>query len=152
MSADRDQAEFDMTLDPAEAFEGMRRRLALLAAAVEGFASRQERIDARDYTSDLARLIERQEQLADAFVKLRDRPALALTPERMAAEIVEAGRDARKADHQLIETAASQQRSATQALETIIGHARTREKQVDAMIWAWIGGVLTVLPLLFVVV
>lgn len=148
MSAE--QAELDMALDPAEAFEAMRRQLALLAAAVEGFASRQERIEARDYAPDLARLIERQEQVVEAVVKLRDRPALALTPETMAAEIAEAGRDARKADHQLIETAASQQRSATQALETIVGHARTREKQVDAMIWAWIGGVITVLPLLFV--
>ncbi len=60
-------SEFDIpadvtATDPAGAFERMRRQLALLAAAVEGFASRQQAIEARDYAPDLGRLIERQDR------------------------------------------------------------------------------------------
>jgi hypothetical protein len=115
-------SEFDVTTDetptdPAEAFERMRGQLALLTAAVEGFASRQQAIEARDYAPDLSRPIERQDRVRDAIMKLSDRPAVALTPEALTIQIADAAKAARRADQELLQTEAARQRGVAQQLE-----------------------------------
>lgn len=133
--------------DPAEAFEQMRRQLALLTAAVEGFASRQQVLEARDYAPDLAQLIERQGRLVEAVNALAKRPAMALTPETLAEQILQAGSAGRRADHELLQSEVSRQSCATKQIEAIIGQARTREQQRDALIWAALIGAVTILAL-----
>jgi hypothetical protein len=135
----------DTATDPAEAFERMRRQLALLTAAVEGFASRQQAIEARDYAPDIARLIERQERFTAAIRTLADRPAMALTPEVLAIQIADAGKVARRSDQELIQTETARQRGAAQQLEAIVGHARTRQQQTDGLIWAILSGMMITL-------
>jgi uncharacterized protein (DUF58 family) len=140
-------SEFDMPTDepqtdPAEAFEQMRRQLALLTAAVEGFASRQQAVEARDYAPDLGRLIERQDRVRDAIMMLAERPAVALTPGALAARIADAGKDARHADKQVLQTEAERQRAVAQQLETIVGQARSRQQQTDALIWTFLAGII----------
>jgi len=125
----------------------MRRQLALLTAAVEGFASRQQAIEARDYAPDLGRLIERQDRASDAIMKLADRPAIALTPEALAIQIADAGKVARRADQELLQTETARQRGAAQQLEAIIGQARSRERQTVALIWAVLAGMIVTLVL-----
>lgn len=142
MNTESELGEFDIALDPAEAFEAMRRQLALLAAAVEGFASRQQAIEARDYTPDIARLIDRQDKVREALLTLAARPGIALTPETLAKEITEAGNSARRSDHEILQRAAERQRGNAQILETIIGQARDRQQQTDALIWAALAGMI----------
>lgn len=97
---------------------------------------------------DLARLIERQGRMLETLVKLAERPALALTPQTMAAEIAEAGRTAGNADHELLEPAVSGPRAAPRRY-TVIGHARPRQRQVNATTWAGLAG-MPVTIMLFV--
>ncbi len=141
--------EFDneQVTDPAEAFEQMRRQLALLTAAVAGFASRQQVIEARDYAPDLAQIIERQGRFVEGLNTLATRPAMALTPKSLAEQIAQAGAAGRKADHQLFAAEAVRQQAASSMLEAIIGHAKTRQQQLDALIWAIMGGMIFVLML-----
>jgi hypothetical protein len=127
--------------DPAAAFEAMRGELALLRYAVQGFAGKQEEIAARDYAPDLARLIDVQEQLCGAVRTLDQRPGVALTPEMVAAQIERAAATARKADHEALSATASQ-------LDTMIGRVRTEQQQRDALIWAWLAGMMTVMTLM----
>ena len=61
------EAQPDSDADALAAFERMSGQLAMLTAAVEGFAARQARIEQRDYSQDLAQLTERQDQMTAAI-------------------------------------------------------------------------------------
>ena len=78
------QAKLDR---PEVAFEAMTHKLAVLIAAVEGFAARQQELHGRDYTQDLARIHACQEDAAAAIETLASSPALQLTPEAIAGQI-----------------------------------------------------------------
>jgi hypothetical protein len=127
--------------DAASAFEAMRGELALLTAATRGFASRQEEIASRDYADDLARLVALQERICGAIRTLAERPGVALTPETFAARLVDAAATSRRDDHAML-TRASQQ------LDGMIGRIRERQAQRDALVWAFLSGMITVLILI----
>ena len=129
-------------LDASTAFENMRRQLALLTAATEGFAARQAVLEARDYAPDLARLAGAMERTHEAINILYRRPGVALTPETVAAQIESAAAPLRRADHDALGKAAQALDRATQHIDAIAGRARTREKQMDAVIWAVMAGIL----------
>ena len=141
------ESEIEQATDPAEAFEQMRRQLALLTAAVEGFASRQQVIEARDYAPDLAQLIERQGRMVDAINTLAKRPAMALTPEALAEQIAQAGTKGRREDHASLQGEAMRQKAVSEQLEAIVGHSRSRSEQRDAQIWAALIGMIVVILL-----
>jgi hypothetical protein len=132
----------------AAAFEALRRQLALLHAAVEGFAARQDVIAARDYAPDLARIVDLQNRMVSAINTLGSKPAMALTPESMAAEIEKAAVTARRADHEALADAARQQVAVAWELNGMIGRVRMEADQLDAQIWSWLFGAGTVLVLL----
>jgi hypothetical protein len=125
----------DIELQPAEidetaaAFDTMSRKLAGLTAAVEGFASRQQEMHARDYGSDLARLLDATEKMRIAINTLDRRPAMALTPERIASQIEVAGEQTRSADHQVWDTAHRGLNQAIQTLGEMTVSARKAENQ-----------------------
>jgi hypothetical protein len=133
------------TDNAAAAFDAMRRQLALLAAAVEGFAARQDVIAARDYAPDLAQIIELQDWSVKAIKTLAGRPGIALTPEVIAEQIEAAAVTVRCADHEALAEATRRQIEATRHLEAMIGQARAKQQQSDALIWAWVSGAITVL-------
>ena len=117
--------------DPAAAFERMSRKLAGLTAAVEGFAARQQELHARDYGPDLARIHDRQEGMGNAIDSLRERPAMALTPEVIASQIKAAGERVRADDHTAWRDACQEQRQAADDLKAIVISVR------DARVWRW---------------
>ncbi|MDQ8756914.1 hypothetical protein RCO27_11820 [Sphingosinicella sp. LHD-64] len=133
--------------DAAAAFEAMRRQLALLTSAVEGFAARQEAIAARDYAPDLARLIKAQGQVHEAINELNRRPGVSLTPKDIAEQIDAAAVTNRLADHTALVEAAHGQAEAARRLDAMIGRLRTDQQQRDALAWAWLAGMVTVMVL-----
>jgi hypothetical protein len=144
MSPSQEPAERDQALsapgrpavsDAAVAFEGMRRQLAMLSAAVEGFAARQQELDARDYGPDLAKIHAQQEALRGAVETLARRPAMALTPAAMAAELDRAGQVVREADHRALGEASHTLDAASSKLSALVARARTAEQQADKVIW-----------------
>jgi hypothetical protein len=125
MSSEPDASSFAM--DPLDredaasaAFDRMGRRLAGLAAAVEGFAARQQEIHARDYADDLKQIQGRQDKVSEAISTLNKQPGLQMTVKGMAASIAEAGRAARAEDHGALARAQQQLDASTRKLDGII--------------------------------
>jgi hypothetical protein len=137
--------------DPGLAFDAMRQELAMLRYAVQGFAGKQEELAARDYTPDLARLIDLQDQMVGAINALARRPGVALTPETMAAQIEAAVVTARRGDRETLADATRGQVAAAQQLDAMIGRVRDRQKQRDALIYAWVAGMMTLMALIIIV-
>ena len=117
--------------DPAVAFEQMSRKLAGSAAAIDGFAVRQQELHARDYGPDLARILDRQEGARSAIDDLGKRPAMTLTLDTIASQIKAAGEAVRSDDHKMWRDACREQRQAADELKAIVISVR------DARVWRW---------------
>lgn len=128
--------------DAAKAFNAMQRQLALLTAAIEGFAARQETIGARDYAPDLEKIAERLARVGHNIDVLAERPAMALTPVETARQIEVAGKTVRQADHAALGEAREAFGKAALNLDGVMVRARTHEKQVDALVWAALIGMV----------
>jgi len=114
---------------PEVAFEAMSRKLAGLTAAVEGLAARQQELHARDYGPDLAKIHKRQDKFTAAVLTLNERPAMALTPQLIAAQIETAGATGRAADHQAWSKANGSLGQAVQALDGMVASALAAQAQ-----------------------
>jgi len=119
--------------DPEAAFEAMTRKLAGLTAAIEGFAARQQELHARDYGPDLAKIRERQEKFRAAIEILKQRPAIALTPEQIAVQIKDAATGTRLADHQAWANAHRQLEAAIQSIDRVVASAIAARTQRRCM-------------------
>ena len=130
------EAEPDSDADALAAFERMSGQLATLAAAVEGFAARQTRIEQRDYSPDLAQLTERQEKMIAAIDILADRPGVKLTPDGFAEGVGRAAAKLRAPDQAALASAQAAMGDARAAMAGVVASARTKQAQRDALIWA----------------
>ena len=115
--------------DPAVAFDRMRRQLAVLSAAVEGFAARQQELHGRDYTDDLAKIFDQHQRMVKAITILDGRPAMDLTPEDIASQIEAAGTSVRAADHRAIGDAAARLDNAATRINGVVDSAVTARQQ-----------------------
>lgn len=115
--------------DPEVAFEAMSRRLAGLTAAVEGFATRQQELHARDYGPDLAKLHQQWDEVARILNVLTRKPGIALTPESMTSQINAAGAQVRTADHRAWGDANRQLGLAIGSLNSVVASAQTAHTQ-----------------------
>lgn len=122
--------------DPEVAFEAMTRKLAGLTAAVEGFAARQQELHARDYGPDLVKIQEQWGEIVRAFKALKEKPGVALTPETLAPQIVEAGARVRAVDHQAWSNANRELGAAVQSLNGVVASAMKAETQKHWIIGA----------------
>jgi fermentation-respiration switch protein FrsA (DUF1100 family) len=130
------EAQPDSDADALAAFERMGGQLAMLVAAVEGFASRQARIEQRDYSQDLAQLAERQDKMLGAINTLANRPGVKLTPDGFAEGVERAAAKLRAPDQAALASAQTAMGDARAAMAGVVASARTRQAQRDAVIWA----------------
>ena len=80
-----DDVAEDIALD--QAFDRMSGNMSTLAAAIDQFGLRLNDVVRRDYTDDLAKIDQNWEKAREAFKRLAERPALALTPEVMGEQM-----------------------------------------------------------------
>ena len=148
------EAEPDSDADALAAFERMSGQLAMLTAAVEGFAARQSRIEQRDYSQDLAQLAERQDKMTAALNTLADRPGVKLTPDGFAESVGKAASKLRAPDQAALASAQAAMGDARAAMAGVVAGARSKQAQRDALIWAAVVAMgatallLTLVPLL----
>ena len=81
--------------------------------------------------------------VGNAINVLAERPAIALTPAEMARQIEAAGKTIQQADHAAFSGAQQGLAQAARELDGMVARERTREKQVDALIWAALFGMIT---------
>lgn len=122
-----DSSADDIALD--EALSRLAKRVSTLSAAFDTFSDRQERLVGRDYSDDLSKIDESWKKAREAFRRLADRPALALTPETMAGQMKAAGQKLHEDEHRALREARSHLDDAVSSIKTVVGSARTEEKQ-----------------------
>jgi hypothetical protein len=123
-------------LDPAAAFEAMGQRLAGLTAAIDGLAVKFQEVHGRDYSPELARIDARFESVRGSVDQLKQRPAMALTPEQIAEQIEAAGRNGRQADHTAWRQAQNELHVAANSIGRVVASAMEKERQLIWMLIA----------------
>jgi hypothetical protein len=122
----------DDASDAAAAFRTLNLRIAGQTAAIEGFAARQQEIFGRDYRDDLAKIQAEQVKAWEAILTLNARPAMALTPKDITAQLAEGGRSVRASDHDALTIAYRRFDAATADLNALVSSAKTAEAQRTA--------------------
>lgn len=122
-----DVAAEDIALD--QAFDRMSGNMSTLAAAIDQFGLRLNDLAGRDYSDDLAKIDQNWEKAREAFKRLTERPALALTPEAMGEQMRTAGARARETEQQALRDARSRLDEAVGSIRLVVASARTQEQQ-----------------------
>lgn len=125
--------------DSVAAFGQMASRLALLEAAITGLAAQRSAIDIPDYSETLGEIASDVEDAAEALEKLAISPLLALTPEQVAYQISQAGKEVRETDHGALAKAQAAMDGWVRSIGAVLASARTAEAQRQQLIRA--GGV-----------
>jgi Family of unknown function (DUF6118) len=127
-------------LDPAEAFEGIRRELSLLHRAIEGLTAARENIP--DYTATLGEIAETLEATCDALERIEQSPAVTLTPATMAQELVKASAAVRAEDRQALQAAQTALQRSIGHVDGIVKRGQAADGQHKTLVQAASGGVL----------
>ena len=131
-----------MTTDssPADAFEALRREVALLRRALEGLAAEQKAQP--DYSGVLAGIGARIREQNAALGAMAEAPALQLTPEAMGQQILRASDQVRAEDARLLGHAQNGMTGAARQIEAALATARTAHAQQRAVRWSAILGIV----------
>ncbi|MBB4633973.1 hypothetical protein [Sphingosinicella soli] len=131
-----------MTTDssPAEAFQALRREVALLRRALEGLAAEQKAQP--DYSGVLAGIGQRIKEQNAALGAMAKAPTLQLTPEMMGQQIMRASEQVRAEDARLLGLAQNGMTSAVRQIEAALATARTAHAQQRAVRWYAILGIV----------
>lgn len=127
-------------LDPAEAFEGIRRELSLLHRAIEGLTAARENIP--DYSATLGEIAETLEATCEGLERVEQSPAVALTPATMAQELLKASAAARAEDRQALQAAQTALQRSVGHVDGIVKRGQAADGQRNRLIQAAAGGVL----------
>ena len=125
-----------MTTDssPAEAFEALRREVALLRRALEGLAAEQKAQP--DYSGVLTGIGARIREQNAALGAMAKAPALQLTPEAMAQQILRASSQVRAEDARMLDLAKNGMTTAVRQVIEALATARTAHAQQRTVRWS----------------
>jgi Family of unknown function (DUF6118) len=139
--------------DAAAAFGQMAAKLSLLEAAITGLAAQRNAIDIPDYSETLGEIASDVGDATEALEKLATSPLLALTPEQVARQISQAGKEVREADHVALTRAQAAMDGWARSIGAALASARGAQAQrqqliraggigmlVGAMVWAILPG------------
>lgn len=124
---DTDEGDVGGEVTAAEAFEALRREVALMRLGVEALAA--ERRAQPDYTETLGQLAADMASSSSAMGRLAERGALSLTPEDVAREIRIAQAHARREATEVMQDAVRHLSASARELGRWVEQARTAELQ-----------------------
>jgi Family of unknown function (DUF6118) len=125
--------------DAAAAFGQMAAKLSLLEAAITGLAAQRSAIDIPDYSETLGEIASDVGDATEALEKLGTSPLLALSPEQVARQISQAGKEVRAADHSALAKAQAAMDGWVRSISAALASARAAQAQRQQLIRA--GGV-----------
>lgn len=130
--------------DPAAmAFDDLRSEVTTLRLAVQQLAAAPTQIEIPDYTETLSEIRGATQALASHYRKLRDAPALSVTPDQLAAQISAASVEARKAERQSLQSAENSFIAIARELTGFVESARTADRQNKWLVGAFLLGFAT---------
>ncbi len=128
--------------DPAAmAFDGLKAEVITLRLAVQQLVAIPMALDIPDYTDTLAELRQDTEALASSYDELCDAPALAITPDQLAAQISAASRIIRAAEQQSLDSAQATFVSLARELTGFIQSAQSADRQVKWLAAMFVSGI-----------
>ena len=129
--------------DPAEAaFARMQGEVALLRCAIEAMAAERAGLETPDYGPTLGQIAADLAATVDAITALEGSPALQLTPQALAGQIVTAAAGARQADHAALAAASATLTRATGDLNGWMESARQTTLQNWRLIQVGLAGLV----------
>ncbi len=132
------------TSDPAAlAFDTLRSEVTTLRLAVQQLAAAPTQIEIPDYTDTLVQIRGGLQELANHYCQLRDSPALAMTPDGLAARIDAASVEARKAERRSLQSAESSFVAIARELTGFVESARAADRQNKWLVGAFLLGIAT---------
>ena len=132
------------TIDPAAmAFDELRSEVLTLRLAIQRLAAAPSEIEIPDYTETLTEIRGAAVALVSHYKKLRDSPALSVTPEQLAAQINAASVEARKAERQSLQNAETSFITITRELTGFVESARTSDRQTKWLVAVFLLGIAT---------
>lgn len=132
------------TIDPAAmAFDELRSEVLTLRLAIQRLAAAPSEIEIPDYTETLTEIRGAAVTLVSNYKKMRDAPALSVTPDQLAAQINAASVEARKAERQSLQSAENSFVTITRELTGFVESARTADRQNKWLVGAYMLGIAT---------
>ena len=127
-------------INPAEAFEGLRRELSLLHRAVEGLTAARDNIP--DYSETLGSMDQALNNIGARLQQIQDSPAVALSPAAMAQEINKAAQAVRAEDRKATDQARDALSRSLGHLDSLVTRIRSSDKQLALLLRVGIGAFL----------
>ena len=130
----------DANDDPTTAFAALRSEVSLLRRAVEGLTA--ERRDAPDYTATLDATANRLAEIGAFMRTIAERPAMKLTPDSFATELVQASAKARAGDRDNLDRASAALKGSITSIDGVVEKAWTADRQNRWLVGALCAGMI----------
>jgi hypothetical protein len=127
-------------IDPAEAFEDIRRQLCMVHSAVEGLTAMRKK--APDYTTTLGAMQQGLGVIGDRLAHIEASRALSLSPVELAKEITAAAETARLQDRQMLGDARDALARSLGRIGGMIERGQAVERQTQRERRIAVGGIL----------
>jgi hypothetical protein len=127
-------------IDPAKAFEDVRRQLCMVHSAVEGLTAMRKK--APDYSTTLAEIQQGLGAIGDRLAHIEASRALALSPVELAKEITAAAETARAQDRQMLGEARDALARSLGRIDGMIERGQAAGRQTQRERWIAVGGML----------
>ncbi|MEG8222342.1 DUF6118 family protein [Sphingomonas sp. HH69] len=124
----------------AQAFARLDGRIAMMARAVEHLAVERASIDVPDYSATLGQMNTRLAAVAQGLAAIAQKPAMQLTPEKMAARMDAAAVSARATDKETLREAREEHQDAARIIHSLVRTISSARQQRRHLIWAASGG------------
>src|SRR5579872_3975103 len=120
--------------DPAaQAFEQLRREVALLRRAMEGLSAERASIEIPDYSQTLAQITTAVATVDERLVTLSKKPAFGLSPQGFSQEIIAASETIRREDRQTITDSRQALQQIIRDLIASMRSAREEARQLELL-------------------
>lgn len=126
----------------AQAFARLDGRIAIMARAVEHLAAERANIDIPDYSATLGQMNSRMAAVAQSLAAIAEKPAMQLTPERLAARMDAAAKQSRATDSAALLEAREGHQEAARTIRSLVGVVRSVHEQRRHLLWAAGSGLL----------
>jgi hypothetical protein len=124
------EKEAAATIDAAAmAFDELRSEVLTLRLAIQRLAAAPSEIEIPDYTETLTEIRGAAVALVGHYKKLREAPALSVTPDQLAVQINAASVQARKSERQSLENAEATLMTIARDLTGFVESARSADRQ-----------------------
>lgn len=139
---DQDQAQHDEETFADRAFDDLRGEVGLLRRAIEQLVSERQKNETPDYTPTLAATATRLDEIAKFMGAVARSPAMRLTPESVAREIVAVAETARAGDREIVDRAIAGLRTSVAGINGVVERAWTADRQNRWLVGTSLAGAL----------